>query len=187
MSKLKVLTRDDLTTISDNFGEILEIEVTGYNGKEEFITSGHLGDTLKESISVAFGYIKSNIYKFNIKKEEFSKTLHINFREGGIPKEGPSAGTIITSAIISYLLKKDIPNNISSSGEITLLGDVLPVGGLREKSLAAIKNGINKVYLSEKNRKDIDELPEEIKRKINFVFVSNYIEIFNDIFKGKKD
>lgn len=165
-------------------GETLEIEVTGYKGKDAFLTSGHLGETLKESIMVSLGYIKSNMKLFNIAENEFNKTLHINFREGGIPKEGPSAGTIITTAILSFLLKKEVPTSISSSGEITLLGDVLPVGGLREKSLAAIKSGITKVYLSSKNKRDIEFLDKEIKDKIEFVFVNNYIEIYNDIFKG---
>lgn len=165
-------------------GETLEIEVTGYKGKDAFLTSGHLGETLKESIMVSLGYIKSNMKLFNIADTEFNKTLHINFREGGIPKEGPSAGTIITTAILSFLLKKEVPTSISSSGEITLLGDVLPVGGLREKSLAAIKSGITKVYLSSKNKRDIEFLDKEIKDKIEFVFVNNYIEIYNDIFKG---
>lgn len=165
-------------------GETLEIEVTGYKGKDAFLTSGHLGETLKESIMVSLGYIKSNMKLFNVLESEFNKTLHINFREGGIPKEGPSAGTVITTAILSFLLKKEVPTSISSSGEITLLGDVLPVGGLREKSLAAIKSGITKVYLSTKNKRDIEFLDKEIKDKIEFVFVNNYIEIYNDIFKG---
>lgn len=114
-------------------GETLEIEVTGYAGKEAFFTSGHLGETLKESIMVSLGYIKSNKDLFKINDEMFNSTLHINFREGGIPKEGPSAGAIITTALLSYLLKKEVPSTISASGEITLLGDILPVGGIREK------------------------------------------------------
>lgn len=164
-------------------GETLEIEVNGYEGKEEFITSGHLGETLKESIMVSIGYIKANKKLFNIDEDKFKQTLHINFREGGIPKEGPSAGTIITTAILSYLVNKKVPSNISSSGEITLLGDILPVGGLREKSLAAIKAGINKVYVSYMNKKDIEILDKEIKNNVKFVFVKNYLDIYNDIFK----
>ena len=164
-------------------GETLEIEVTSYEGKESFIASGHLGETLKESIEIALGYIKANKEKLNIKKEDLNKTLHINFREGAVPKEGPSAGTMITTAIISYLLKKEVPANIKGSGEITLLGDVLAVGGLREKCLSAIKNGIKKIYLGIENKEDINELPKEIKSKLEFKFVKNYIEIYNDIFK----
>ena len=142
-------------------GETLEIEVTGYAGKESFFTSGHLGETLKESIMVSLGYIKSNKDLFKINDEMFNSTLHINFREGGIPKEGPSAGAIITTALLSYLLKKEVPSTISASGEITLLGDILPVGGIREKSVAAIKDGITKVYVSVLNKRDI--LPKSIK------------------------
>lgn len=168
-------------------GETLEIEVTSYDGKEDFVTSGHLGETLKESIMVSLGYIKSNMKKFGLTEESFKKTLHINFREGGLPKEGPSAGTIITTAILSYLKGIKIKGNISSSGEITLLGDVLPVGGLREKSLTAIKNGITKIYVSISNKREINELDKEIKSKIKFVFVKNYIEIYNDLFKNKNN
>lgn len=165
-------------------GETLEIEVTGYAGKEAFFTSGHLGETLKESIMVSLGYIKSNKDLFKINDEMFNSTLHINFREGGIPKEGPSAGAIITTALLSYLLKKEVPSTISASGEITLLGDILPVGGIREKSVAAIKDGITKVYVSVLNKRDIEYLDKEIKDKIKFVFVKNYMEIYNDIFGG---
>ena len=125
--------------------------------------------------------------KFGLTEESFKKTLHINFREGGLPKEGPSAGTIITTAILSYLKGIKIKGNISSSGEITLLGDVLPVGGLREKSLTAIKNGITKIYVSISNKREINELDKEIKSKIKFVFVKNYIEIYNDLFKNKNN
>lgn len=166
-------------------GEVLEIEVSSYDGKEEIITSGHLGEVLRESISISYGYIKSNASKFGLKKDAFNQTLHINFREGAVLKEGPSAGITITNALLSYLLKKSIPSSVSSSGEITLLGDVLKVGGLREKTLAAMKNNIDKIYLSIDNKADIDELPKEIKNNISFVFVSNYIEIFNDLFKKK--
>lgn len=165
-------------------GETLEIEVTGYAGKESFFTSGHLGETLKESIMVSLGYIKSNKDLFKINDEMFNSTLHINFREGGIPKEGPSAGAIITTALLSYLLKKEVPSTISASGEITLLGDILPVGGIREKSVAAIKDGITKVYVSVLNKRDVEYLDKEIKDKIKFVFVKNYMEIYNDIFGG---
>ena len=168
-------------------GEILEIEVTGYPGKPEIVTSGHLGETLKESIDVAYGYIKSNMDKFGIKKEEFNKTIHINFREGAVFKEGPSAGIIITSAILSYLLKREFPFNVSGSGEITLLGDVLPIGGLREKCLAAIKNGITKIYLSKKNTQDALILPEEIKEKLDFVFINSYSELYKNEFGGYQD
>ena len=168
-------------------GEVLSIEVTSYDGKESFVTSGSLGDTLKESILVSIGYIKSNKTLFNINDSVFNKTIHINFREASIPKDGPSAGTVITSSILSYLLGKEVPPSVSSTGEMTLLGDILPVGGLREKSCSAIKNGINKIYVSNMNKREVSSLDKEIKDKINFVFVKNYIEIYNDLFKGSEE
>ena len=126
--------------------------------------------------------IKSNMDKFGLDKSAFDKTLHINFREGGVPKEGPSAGTVITTAILSFLKNKPVKNTFSSSGEITLLGDVLPVGGLREKCLTAIKNGIKEIYISYDNKNEIEELDVHIKSKLKFIYVNNYIEIYNKLF-----
>lgn len=165
-------------------GSILEIEVTSYKGKEEFITSGTLGDTLKESIFISLSYIKSHLRDFNIDPNKLNETIHLNFREGGIPKDGPSAGIMITTTILSHLLNKKIPSNISMSGEMTLLGDVLPVGSIREKSYAAIKNNINIVFLSCENKRNVVKLDSVIKKKIKFIFVQDYMEIFNYIFKG---
>lgn len=168
-------------------GSILEIEVTSYPGKEEFITSGTLGDTLKESIFISLSYIKSHIKDFNIDPNKLKETIHLNFREGGVPKDGPSAGTMITSTILSHLLNIKIPSNISMTGEMTLLGDVLPVGAIREKSYAAIKNNINIMFLSCENKRNVVKLDPVIKNKIKFIFVENYLEIFNYLFKGDKN
>lgn len=168
-------------------GSILEIEVTSYPGKEEFITSGTLGDTLKESIFISLSYIKSHIKDFNIDPKKLKETIHLNFREGGVPKDGPSAGTMITSTILSHLLNIKIPSNISMTGEMTLLGDVLPVGAIREKSYAAIKNNINIMFLSCENKRNVVKLDPVIKNKIKFIFVENYLEIFNYLFKGDKN
>ncbi len=165
-------------------GEILNIEVTSYDGESEFITSGSLGDVLKESINVAISYIKSNLDKFNISREALKKTIHINFREGAIPKDGPSAGISLTSAIISYLKNIKVPSNVSFTGEITLLGDVLKVGGLKEKLASITKYGIDTVYLSIDNMKDVEKLSKEITNKLKIKYVSNYSEIYEDLFKG---
>lgn len=100
--------------------------------EREFCNKWFTGCYSKESILVSIGYIKSNKTLFNINDSVFNKTIHINFRETSIPKDGPSAGTVITSSILSYLLGKEVPPNVSSTGEMTLLGDILPVGGLRE-------------------------------------------------------
>lgn len=168
-------------------GEVLEIEITSYNGKSEFITSGSLGDTLEESIKVALSYIKANQSFFKIKTEDLKKTIHLNFREGALPKDGPSAGTIITTTILSYLLNKPVPSNVSMTGEITLLGDVLPIGGLREKALAAIREGINKIYVSKYNKRDVFRLDKDIQNKVQFILVSNYKEIYQDLWGDGKN
>lgn len=166
-------------------GEVLEVEVTSYDGNDNLITSGSLGEVLKESIKVSISYIKANKEKFKINTKLLEKTIHINFREGATPKDGPSAGTLITSTILSYLTNISIPNNVSMTGEMTLLGDVLPIGGLREKSVAAIKEGINQIYISRENLRDINLLDKEIKNKIKFIPVNNYIEIYNSLFERK--
>ncbi len=166
-------------------GEVLELEVTSYKGKTEFITSGHLGDTLEESIKISLSYIKSNLKRFNLTIDDLSSTIHLNFREGSVPKDGPSAGILITTTILSYLLKKPVGRNISMTGEITLLGDITPIGGLREKSMAAIKEGIDTIYLSKRNKREVSLLDKEIKDKINFILVDNYIEIYKDLFERR--
>lgn len=168
-------------------GEVLEIEVASYDGKEKFLTSGSLGEVLEESIDIALSYIKANQSYFKIKREDLNKTFHLNFREGAMPKDGPSAGTIITTTILSYLLNKPVPNNVSMTGEITLLGDVLPVGGLREKALAAIREGIDKIYVSKFNKRDIFRLDKDIQNKVQFIQVSNYKEIYQDLWEDGKN
>ena len=168
-------------------GEVLEIEVTSYDGKEKFLTSGSLGDVLNESIDIALSYIKSNVGYFKVKSEDLKKTIHLNFREGATPKDGPSAGTIITTTILSYLLGKVIPSNVSMTGEITLLGDVLPVGGLREKALAAIREGIDRIYVSKLNKRDVFKLDKDILNKVQFIQVNNYKEIYQDLWGDGKN
>lgn len=168
-------------------GEVLNLEVASYEGDKDFISSGSLGEVLKESIKIALSYIKANSEKLKIDTRFFDKTIHLNFREGSVPKDGPSAGSLIVSAILSHLLNKKVPENISMTGEITLFGDILPVGGLREKATAALREGINKIYVSIDNKRDITELDDEIKNNIKFIYVTNYIEIYNELFeKGDK-
>ena len=165
-------------------GATLEVEVSSYYGKEEFCYTGSLGKVMEESIKVAIGYIKSNLTYFNLKNEAFkNKTLHINFRETAVPKEGPSAGSLIVTALLSYIKGISITNEISMTGEITLNGDILPIGGLKEKSLAAIRSGINTIFIPKENEKDANELDEDIKQKIKFIPVRNYKEIYKYIFK----
>ena len=135
---------------------------------------------MKESVSIALSYIKSHSKEFNIDLKEFkNKNFHINVREGGVPKDGPSAGVTLTTAIISHLLKCEVKSNISMTGEITLLGDVLPIGGLKEKLSAASRNKINTVFIPYDNKKDLEEIDEIIKKDIKIIPVKNYIEIYD--------
>ncbi len=164
-------------------GTTFEIEVSSYPGKGKFIYTGHLGEVIKESVSITLSYIKGNSEYLKVKKDVFkNKDYHINFRETAVPKEGPSAGVAITTALLSHVLNKKVNPRISMTGEITLKGDILPVGGIKEKSLAALKVGINKIYLPFDNSSDLEELDEEIKDKIKFILVKNYKEIYVDLF-----
>ena len=164
-------------------GSIIVLETLIVPGKEEIKVTGSAGNILCESVDVALSYIKSNLKLFKIKEESFKdKSIHINLREGAVPKDGPSAGLAITTTIISELLGKQVPSNISMTGEITLKGDALKVGGIKEKLIAAINDGIDKVYLPISNKTDVLEISKDITSKLKIIYVKNYIEIFKDIF-----
>ncbi len=167
-----------------NFGgDVTPIEVCMYNGKEEIKCTGSLGKVMMESAEVALSYIKANLKEFKLTSSVFKdKTIHLHALTGGMPKDGPSAGLVITSALLSLLLKKKIANNISMSGEISLNGEIYEVGGIKEKIMAAYNNKITKIYLPKSNQKDIFDIPNEIKDKIKLVFVENYREIYQDLF-----
>ncbi len=163
-------------------GDVLQVEVTYYAGKGDLILTGSLGDVMKESACIALSYIKANSKVFKIKEELFNENdFHIHVPDGAVPKEGPSAGVTLTTAILSALLKKSVESNIAMTGEITLTGKVLPIGGLKEKSIAAFRSNIKKVFIPKANELDLDEMPKEIKGKIDFVMVDNYIEIFEKV------
>lgn len=168
---------------SDGSGGSLDIECSVFSGKGNFTFTGSLGDVVKESISVAISYIKSNIEEFNIDKNFFDKhDLHIHFTESAISKDGPSAGIAIITAILSLIKNVKIPNNISMSGEVTLKGDILKIGGVKEKAIAAKRVNINKIYIPLDNRNDVDYLEDDLKNSIEFKYVSNYMEIYKEIF-----
>ena len=168
-------------------GTVLPIEVVMYPSKESVKLTGNLGDVMKESVSIALGYIKSHVKDLKIDEKLFdSSCIHINAIEGGIPKDGPSAGTALTTAIISMLLKKSVPNTVAMTGEMTLTGKVLPIGGLKEKSLGAYQAGVNKMFVPKLNEADLSDIPKEVKDKIEIVLVQNYIDIYDDLFKKKK-
>ena len=170
---------------SDNGGNVVPLECCFYEGHGDLITTGMLGDSMKESIKVAISYIRSHNDIYKISDYYFnSKDIHLHALEGAIKKDGPSAGITITTALLSLILNVNIPKSIAMTGEISLRGDILPVGGLKEKLLAAYNNKITKVYIPISNKKDLEELPEKVLSKLKIKLVSNYEEIYQDLFKS---
>lgn len=155
-------------------GDTLSIEVNVMPGSGKVELTGKLGDVMKESAMAAISYIRANSKELNI-SENFYKTkdIHIHVPEGAVPKDGPSAGITMATALVSALTNKFVRNDVAMTGEITLRGRVLPIGGLKEKSLAAFRAGIKDIIIPDKNKPDIDDIPTEIKKKLNFIPVSN--------------
>ena len=138
---------------------------------------------MQESVKVAHGFIRSNAKLFNISEDKSSKyDMHIHFPEGATPKDGPSAGIAITTSMISCLSDKKIRQDIAMTGEITMMGNVLPVGGIKEKVLGANRVGIKEVILPLKNKQDIDEIPVEVIKNTKFHLVDNYKKAFELVF-----
>lgn len=164
-------------------GDILPIEVAYYNGKGNLLLTGSLGDVMKESAQIALSYIKGHCDLFNIDYDLIKNSdIHIHVPEGAIPKDGPSAGITLTTAIISAFTKKSVNKDIAMTGEMTLRGTVLPVGGLKEKAIGASRSKIKTIILPKKNERDLDEIPKEIKKELKFKFVNNYEEVYKLIF-----
>ena len=163
-------------------GEILRVSSTCYKGDKDIIVTGLLGESMKESVSVALSYIKTNYKLFNIDYKMFDNDFHIHFESGSIPKDGPSAGVTIITSILSTLTDKVIDSKISMTGEVTLRGDILPIGGLKEKLIAASQNNINIVFIPKDNIKDLEDIDVELQEKIKIIPVSNYMEIYKEIF-----
>ncbi len=157
-------------------GDVLIIEATIYKGKGKLMLTGQLGDVMKESVQAAISYLKSkNIIETSL--EELGLDLHIHVPEGAIPKDGPSAGIAMGTVIASIFLKKKIRKDIAMTGEITIRGNVLPIGGVKEKVLAAYKEGIKTVILPKANEKNIEEIPEEVRDKIEIILVESFDEV----------
>ena len=169
-------------------GDILKIEVNYFKGHGSVITTGQLGDVFIESAKIALSYIKSNYKYFGVDYSILEENdIHIHVPEGAIRKDGPSAGTALTTAIISAITKRKIPSNISMTGEITLRGEILAIGGLKEKIIGAKRAGVTKIYLPSSNEKDLEDIEDYIKEGIRFVFVSNYKELYKDLTSTKKE
>lgn len=165
-------------------GDLLPIEVTCFEGKGQIIITGNLKETMKESATVAIGYVKANADKYGLKNFDFKKKdIHIHVPQGGIPKDGPSAGVTLTTAVISALTKQSVPANIAMTGEITLRGKVLIIGGIKEKVISAFRGGVNEIFIPKSDERFLKDVPEEVKSKIKFHLVENYSEIYNAIFE----
>ena len=163
-------------------GDILPVEVNYFKGSGKLILTGSIGDVMKESATVALNYIKSNYKKYNIKYEDLvNNDIHIHIPDTAVSKDGPSAGITLTTAIISTFNKLKIDCSTAMTGEITLRGDVLPIGGLKEKSIAASRNNIKKIIIPYENEKDLEEIPNEVKDNIEFILVKNYNEVYKNI------
>lgn len=160
-------------------GVTLTIEVGLMQGKGEIILTGKLGDVMKESARAAISYIKANAEKYGIDVSEFEKKdIHIHVPEGATPKDGPSAGITMATAILSAFIKKPVRKEVAMTGEITLRGRVLAIGGLKEKALAAYRQGIKKVIIPKANLKDLEEIPEKIRKEMEFTACSKIDEVF---------
>ncbi len=164
-------------------GDILPIEVTYFKGKGSLVLTGKLGDVMKESATIALDYVKANAEKYHIDPSIFLENdIHVHVPEGAVPKDGPSAGVAMTLAIISALSKKPASPDIALTGEVTLRGNALPIGGLREKSLAATRSGLKTIIVPKDNKKDVDELPKEVKKALKIHYMSNVDDAYKVVF-----
>jgi ATP-dependent Lon protease len=162
-------------------GDILFIEAIPMKGKGGLQLTGQLGDVMRESAHAAYSYAKSRAHDLGIDDEVFTRTdIHIHIPEGAIPKDGPSAGISMATALVSVLSNRKVRKHVAMTGEITLRGNVLPIGGVKEKVLAAYRAKIEKVILPMQNRKDMEEVPDEAKNGMEFVFVEHIREVFRE-------
>jgi ATP-dependent Lon protease len=161
-------------------GDILFVEATQMKGNKGLMLTGQLGDVMKESVQAALSFIRTNAENLGINPAFFEQLdVHVHVPAGAIPKDGPSAGVTMATALYSLFTQRPVRHDIAMTGEITLRGKVLPVGGIKEKVLAARRSGINKIVMPEKNRDDLEEVPENAKKNMTFYFVEHLSEVFN--------
>ncbi len=168
-------------------GEILYVEVHSMKGKGKLTLTGHLGEIMKESAQAALSYARAHAGEFGIAADFLEDTdIHVHVPAGAIPKDGPSAGITIATALISTLTGRPVSKDVAMTGEITLRGKVLPIGGLKEKLLAAVQAGIKTIVMPEQNKKDIEEIPRHLRQKIEMVFASRIEQVLQIALKEKK-
>lgn len=162
-------------------GDVLQIEVNFFDGKGALVLTGKLGDVMKESAEIALDYVKAHAKELKIDPSFFSKhDIHIHVPEGAVPKDGPSAGVTLTTALVSALTNTPVYSDLAMTGEVTLRGNVLPIGGLREKSLAANRAGISKIIFPKGNVRDLDEVPAAVREKMTYVPVENMSQVLKE-------
>ncbi len=160
-------------------GDITFIEATRMPGNKQLILTGKLGDVMKESAQAAVSYVRSKASELGINEQVIAKSdLHIHVPAGAVPKDGPSAGVTMATAIVSLLTERSVRADVAMTGEITLRGQVLPVGGIKQKVLGASRVGIDTVILPQRNEPDLEDIPEEIRNKMNFVFAEWVDDVF---------
>jgi len=168
-------------------GDILFIEATMMPGNKQLTLTGQLGDVMKESAQAALSYVRSQAETFGINRDFYEKSdIHIHVPAGAIPKDGPSAGVTMTTAIVSMLTGRVAKHDVAMTGEITLRGKVMPIGGIKEKVLAARRAGIKTVILPEKNKNDLDDVPEELRKEMNFIFADTIDQVIEAALDSKK-
>ncbi|MDR9795923.1 endopeptidase La [Aeribacillus pallidus] len=169
-------------------GDTLSIEVSISPGKGKLILTGKLGDVMKESAQAAFSYIRSRTKELKIDPDFHEQyDIHIHVPEGAVPKDGPSAGITMATALISALTGRPVRKEVGMTGEITLRGRVLPIGGLKEKTLSAHRAGLKKIILPKENEKDLDDIPESVRKELTFVLVSHMDEVLKHALAGEKE
>jgi ATP-dependent Lon protease len=165
-------------------GEVLYIEVSKMPGSKNLNLTGKLGETMTESAKIALSYMRSVADKYKIDLSEFDKTdIHIHFPAGAIKKDGPSAGITIVTALISLFKNQPVKTNLAMTGEISLIGQVLPIGGLKQKLIAAKQYNCREVVIPFENKKDLIEIPKEVKVGLKFHFAKTYDDVFKAAFK----
>ncbi|MEL6977955.1 MAG: S16 family serine protease, partial [Pseudomonadota bacterium] len=166
-------------------GDLLSIEAVSLPGKGRMKTTGKLGDVMKESIEAAASYVRANAPRLGVLPPVFEKTdIHVHVPEGATPKDGPSAGVAMVTSIVSVLTEIPVRRDVAMTGEVTLRGNVLPIGGLKEKLLAALRGGIKRVLIPKENAKDLPEIPDNVKEGLEIIPVSTVSEVLTVALAG---